>query len=1045
MAAIERDDLISQGALKAPYELAEGIDKLIAILEKLRGTSRESGEALKTATTSGKIVAEINKVQQAQSELAKVQEKVVLNSKTLWLSQNEVAESQAKAAKQAKATGTVITELDKETQKAVNSSIAWAKAQGEASKEAKKAADTYRAESGSLEELIQKKQALSERLKQLKTDQAEDIELKKQGILTEAEFKQRLVENGAEMAKVNARVLENNAAIRDHVKEQSIDSKTVNAASNSLKQLEIALAKNRREYSNLTGEQQRNSKQGQELLKVIQEQDKQSKELSKSIGLNQKEVGSYREAIASVIPSFHLLETGAGKASKAFTVLSRHPLVLVLLAIVAALSSVATYFKSTEEGAKKLKLIFAGINGVLVVLKDYVIEFGKSIFEAFSNPKQAAIDLWEAIKTNIVNRFYGIIELFTAVKDVGVSAFTLIKESIKDIFGQGDQAKIDEAKEKLVQAGKDGLNAFVKINTGIDDAIGKLGELGEATKKVFNEISDSVDKSIAIQKRENKLRVDQRKFLVEEAKLQREINKNREISADRTLVEEERLDALLKSQEANEKLEQKRLSLAKQEFSVYKDRVNLSRTDPSIDDKQKLAELEAEIINIESQASQSRVMMTRQISMLRNQINDRDHKLALQRIKDQTEAMKQAAAERVEIERRELDNRGQELREQLQAGLISRRQYDNSMRDLQRIASERLIQAQVDEIAKLLTINEDYHKQRIEEAKNSGLKQAEIEIEIAKVHAETTEEKIALEKKLHDLKIALGKVEQDNLENKYENEIAFLEDLMETFTKWAETVGALFNSITERRTAAIDAEIKKNEEFYDKQIELAGDNERAKQHLEAESARKREQLEKKKIAEQRKAAAYEKAVALTQAAISTALAVIRALSAPPGVPFTIPMGVLAGALGAIQIAAIAAKPLPQYFKGTDNHPGGLAVVGEKGAELGITKSGEHFLTPSVASIMDVPKGAKIIPHEETMMHLAKQSLQSMKIDSISVDFALHRRVESLEGAINRQTEILADALIEGRVDYAKQGSLLMEVQNKRNGSKKITHSRAFGY
>jgi phage-related protein len=44
--------------------------------------------------------------------------------------------------------------------------------------------------------------------------------------------------------------------------------------------------------------------------------------------------------------------------------------------------------------------------------------------------------------------------------------------------------------------------------------------------------------------------------------------------------------------------------------------------------------------------------------------------------------------------------------------------------------------------------------------------------------------------------------------------------------------------------------------------------------------------------------------------------------------FGVPVAIVTGAVGALQLAKVLATPIPQYAEGTDAHPGGLAVVGE---------------------------------------------------------------------------------------------------------------------
>ena len=67
-------------------------------------------------------------------------------------------------------------------------------------------------------------------------------------------------------------------------------------------------------------------------------------------------------------------------------------------------------------------------------------------------------------------------------------------------------------------------------------------------------------------------------------------------------------------------------------------------------------------------------------------------------------------------------------------------------------------------------------------------------------------------------------------------------------------------------------------------------------------------------------------------------------------------------MGAAQIAIIAAQPIPKYAKGTDNHPGGLAIVGDGGRQEVIETDNGAYITPSVPTLVDIPKRAKVIPN-----------------------------------------------------------------------------------
>lgn len=56
-----------------------------------------------------------------------------------------------------------------------------------------------------------------------------------------------------------------------------------------------------------------------------------------------------------------------------------------------------------------------------------------------------------------------------------------------------------------------------------------------------------------------------------------------------------------------------------------------------------------------------------------------------------------------------------------------------------------------------------------------------------------------------------------------------------------------------------------------------------------------------------------------------------------------------------------------WAKGTppEGHPGGAAVIGEEGSELVTLPGGKSFLSPGSHTLLDLPKGTHVTPHEET--------------------------------------------------------------------------------
>lgn len=175
-----------------------------------------------------------------------------------------------------------------------------------------------------------------------------------------------------------------------------------------------------------------------------------------------------------------------------------------------------------------------------------------------------------------------------------------------------------------------------------------------------------------------------------------------------------------------------------------------------------------------------------------------------------------------------------------------------------------------------------------------------------------------------------------------------------------ETLGALTdlsNAFTDRKIQNIDDEISKNNEKYDKEIELAGDDMRQRGFLEKQRDDKNAELEKKKRKEQHKAAVFNKASAIAQAAISTSLAILSALSTQPFLPLGPTMATLAGVLGGIQMGAILATPIPKYKLGRKGGPAEMAWVGDGGvSEVIERKSGKIELTPNIPTLTHLGQG-----------------------------------------------------------------------------------------
>lgn len=249
----------------------------------------------------------------------------------------------------------------------------------------------------------------------------------------------------------------------------------------------------------------------------------------------------------------------------------------------------------------------------------------------------------------------------------------------------------------------------------------------------------------------------------------------------------------------------------------------------------------------------------------------------------------------------------------------------------------------------------------LENEELSAQKRAEYEIKLAKIKGQISE-------------ISAQQFISDN-DSVVDSEREKTEKILSLSSELADAINSLSDSIFEGRVQKIDDEIAANDAKYERLLEA--DNLSASQQKEIEKAREkdREALEAKKRKEQRKQAIIGKAIAALNIGLITAQAVISALAPPPiglGPVAGIPLAVVTGAIGAVQLAAVLAKPIPKYFKGTENHPGGLAEVGEIRPEV-IREPNKAPYIVDRPTIMDLPAGTKVTPSVEEYERIFRQS------------------------------------------------------------------------
>jgi TP901 family phage tail tape measure protein len=272
----------------------------------------------------------------------------------------------------------------------------------------------------------------------------------------------------------------------------------------------------------------------------------------------------------------------------------------------------------------------------------------------------------------------------------------------------------------------------------------------------------------------------------------------------------------------------------------------------------------------------------------------------------------------------------------------------------------------------LLKIDKEYSKLKIQLqiTENDRIEQIWKDLEKVKVKTKenTTVDLSKIEKELFaedeaKAKFELAKLDKHNKEviDKEKEKKDKIIKITEQLAQGLSRIGTfMFDNAQIRR----DNELKAIDVWEREKLDMAGDNEEAKKRIELQAERRRTEIRKKQAIANRDETMF-------QIALDTAASIVKTF-AQYGIPKGIPFAAIAAALGAAQLAIVKSRPLPEFYKGTDDSPEGFAKVGERGRELvqdGRTK--KWSLTPDKTTVAYLTKGSKVITNAETERVLAQ--------------------------------------------------------------------------
>ena len=517
--------------------------------------------------------------------------------------------------------------------------------------------------------------------------------------------------------------------VKNHITTEAKEIDTNKKKTGSIKELSASLSQNKHIYQLLSEEERNNAEVGGKLLAVIQEQDKKYKDLQKSIGNNQVDVGNYRQAILdavgdnqafgtsmnSVVNTFNSLKvnivalatpftnfvqtgkmapgvlnataTATGNVSTGMKILRGAIISTGIGALIVALGSLISYFTSTQEGVNKVNKVLTPLKVLFQTLFGVVQQVGKVLVEAF----KAA---WEPIKK--VGEFIGTF-LITPIKQVVGVVKGLGKILTGDFKGAWEEVK--KPAQDLVNKGKE-------MGKAVGEARAKYAELGKEMKGIVGGIGDTMDEAL---KRGQRIEEINQRLVKSEAEhiekteaLKELFAEQNQIARDTSKSVEEREKAAKASVETLKQIN----ALARERNQLEVERIELQQksNDTSDEEKADLARKKAELNAANREMLNAETAQNKVINSIRNTARQEENARAKEQadkarahleeqLKWQKEAVEEyvktnsavakSLQERLAIEEKGMQDRLAVLEKEKSKGLIKKNEYEKQKREIE--------------------------------------------------------------------------------------------------------------------------------------------------------------------------------------------------------------------------------------------------------------------------------------------------------------------------------------------------------------------------
>lgn len=547
--------------------------------------------------------------------------------------------------------------------------------------------------------------------------------------------------------------------ISSHIAVQHQTMQANNTLTGSIRELGTALAQNRRIYEDFT-QAQRESAEGRQLLETIHAQDEAYRELQRSIGVTQVDVGNYRQAILDALgdnqafgtsmngivnsfnnlrvnvialstPFVNFVQTGrlapaalnataaaTGNVSTGMKILRGAIIATGIGALVVVLGSLISYFTSTQEGINKVNRVLTPLKVAFQTLIGVVQSVGKVMVEAF----QAA---WQPIKKagELIGTF-----LITPLKQV----IGVVKGLSKVITGD-----FEGAWEEVKKPTQDLVNKAKEMGKAASDAKGKFSELGGEMKNIAGNIKATMDEALKrgqrIEEINQKLSASEADYIEQTAKLKQQFKELNLIAEDTTKTFAEREEAARKSIDVQREINK----LAEDRNLLEQELLNLkfASNDTSDADRAELAKKKAELAEQAAARIEAITTQNNKVNTIRKAANDqaaaqakeaadKAREILQEQLKQQREAVEeyaktnsavaQSLQERLSIEEKAMNDRLAILETEKSKGLIKSNEYEKQKLEIQREYLSTTTELSIDAVKREVENYEQENKTKID-------------------------------------------------------------------------------------------------------------------------------------------------------------------------------------------------------------------------------------------------------------------------------------------------------------------------------------------